>query len=134
MDVERKGKNEERHKVREKDTNINCPPISAGEIGYRILGKPPSIWTVTQFRQANPIAVISGSCNCANEEYRRLACGVYNKVDIYGLSKEFSATIFKVNFCRFTERHNADGPLKIKINRSIAMPDYSYMDTGQEAL
>ena len=84
MDVKKKEReNEERHKVREKYRNINCPQISAGESGFRILGKPPSIWTVTEFRQANPIAVISGSRNCANEEYRRLECGVYNKVHIY---------------------------------------------------
>jgi len=50
------------------------------------------------------------------------------------VSKEFSATIFKVNFCHITERHNADGPLQVKINRLIEMPDYGYMDTGREAL
>jgi len=50
------------------------------------------------------------------------------------VSKEFSATIFKVNFYRITERLNADGPLQVKINRWIAMPDYSYMNTGREAL
>jgi hypothetical protein len=50
------------------------------------------------------------------------------------VSKEFSATIFKVNFCRITERHNADGPLQVKINRWITVPDYSYMDTGREGL
>ena len=50
------------------------------------------------------------------------------------VSKEFSATIFNVNFCRITESHNADGPLQVKINRWIAMPDFSYMDTGRKAL
>ena len=50
------------------------------------------------------------------------------------VSKEFSATISKVNFCRITERHNADRPLQVKIHRWITVPDYSFMDTGREAL
>jgi hypothetical protein len=49
------------------------------------------------------------------------------------VSKQFSATIFKVNFCLITQRHNADGPLQVKINRWIAIPEYSYMNTGREA-
>jgi hypothetical protein len=52
------------HKVREEDTNLNCPQISVGDSGYRILGK-------TTFHLESH-TVSTGKSNCTDLRFSSL--------------------------------------------------------------